>query len=199
MVNLNKILPWLSIRNKLLIAFGGLSILPMLFVGIYGTLSNVQTLKSAALEELTTNVQTIREKTANFLEDISSDLKVLRNSSSLENWTRESIFAETARSNDLQQVGKELLALAKTKNIYYQLRLIDNSGDELLRIECNAPGDSMKAYRVVPRSELRHGRESYYFLLINSVNADNIAFAPAEIIHGGDERIPVVSFAMGIT
>ena len=84
MLNPNKIFPWLSIRSKLLIAFAGLSILPLTFVGIYGILSNVRTMQEIAFENLSHDVQTIKGKTANFLESIESDLRVLRNSAVLE-------------------------------------------------------------------------------------------------------------------
>jgi len=196
MINLNKILPWLSIRNKLLIAFGGLSILPMVFVGTYGTLSNVRTMKNAALEGLTVDVQTTREKTADFLENVSSDLRVIQNSPSMAKWTHESVSARNQHAAELEQVSKELLALAVTKPIYYQLRLLDDSGDERIRVECANPNDSIKTYRLVPQSELRSGRSAFYFLMINSTSYNRITLAPAEVEHGSNERIPVMSVAM---
>jgi len=196
MINLNKILPWLSIRNKLLIAFGGLSILPMIFVGTYGTLSNLHTMKNAALEGLTLDVQTTREKTADFLENVSSDLRVIQNSPSMERWTQERLLSNHSNNRELEQVSKEFLALARTKPIYYQVRLLDNSGDELIRVECANPNDSLKTYRIVSQSELRQGRSAFYFLLVNSASYGKITLAPAEVEHGSGERIPVISFAM---
>jgi PAS domain S-box-containing protein len=196
MINLNKILPWLSIRNKLLIAFGGLSILPMIFVGTYGTLSNLRTMKNAALEGLTVDVQTTREKTADFLENVSSDLRVIQNSPSMAKWTHENLSARNQNESELDRVSKELLALATTKPIYYQLRLLDDSGDECIRVECTNPNDSIKTYRLVPHSELRHGRSAFYFLMINSTSYTKITLTPAEVEHPPDERIPVMSFAM---
>ncbi len=196
MINLNKIFPWLSIRNKLLIAFAALSILPLMFVGVYSILSNVRMMKKVALEQLTEDVQTIREKTATFLEDISSDLRVLQNSSPLESWIHNDGRAPRFVQSALQQMNKEFLAFAKTKGIYYQFRLIDRSGDELLRVECINPNDSARAYRIVPQPELRQGRESYYFLLIKTVRHNQVTLAPAEVIYKTGERIPVMSFAM---
>ncbi len=196
MFNVNKILPWLSIRNKLLIAFGGLSILPMIFVGTYGTLSNFRTMKSAALEGLTLDVQTTREKTGDFLENISSDLRVIQNSPSVEQWTRERLSGVRSNEVELQRVSEELLALAKTKRVYYQFRLLDNSGDELIRVECINPNDSVKTYRLVPQSELRQGSAAFYFLLINSAGYNKITLAPAEVDYRSSEQIPVLSFAM---
>ncbi|MDE3057052.1 MAG: PAS domain S-box protein [Bacteroidota bacterium] len=196
MVNLNKIFPHLSIRNKLLIAFGGLSILPMAVIGVYGILSNIQTMKNAALEELTENVQAIREKTSNFFEVISSDMQLMRNSTSLGKWIRSGAALSSSHDANIQQLGKELLALAETKNIYYQLRLIDRTGDEQLRIECVNPNDSAKVYRIVPARELRQSSEAYYFLLVKNQRFKKISFAPAELIDKKNERVSVMSFAM---
>ena len=195
MLNLNTIFPWLSIRSKLLIAFAGLSILPLSLVGIHGIRSNVQTMREIALENLNRDVLTIKWKTANFLENIESDLRVLRNSVLLEQFISKREHHPTLTyETDLQQIGKEFLAFAKTRNIYYQLRMVDENGDELLRVEPAA--DSAKGYRIVPQSELRSSRESFYFLLIQDLKRDQIAFAPAELADQNNERIPVISFAM---
>ncbi len=199
MINLNKILPWLSIRNKLLIAFGGLSILPMLFIGTYGMLSNIRTIKRGALEELTLDVQAAREKTANFLENISSDLRVIQNSSSLAHWAEESSPAYRSNDHDLQHLSEELLALTKTKRMYYQFRLLDSSGDERIRVECVNPYESEKEYRIVPQSELRQGRSAFYFLQIKSAGVNKITITPAEVVFNTNEQIPVLSFAMPLS
>ncbi|MBI5463952.1 MAG: PAS domain S-box protein [Ignavibacteriales bacterium] len=153
-------------------------------------------MKKVALEKLTVDVQTIREKTANLLENISSDLRVLKNSSPLEAWILKEGTTARSTQSELQQMNKEVLAFAKTKGIYYQFRLIGRNGDELLRVECINPNDSAKAYRIVPQPELRQGRESYYFLMIQSVGHNQVTLAPAELLYKTGERIPVMSFAM---
>jgi len=194
-MNLNTVFPWLSIRSKLLIAFASLSILPLTLVGIHSIRSNVQTMREIALENLNRDVLTIKWKTANFLENIESDLRVLRNSVVLEEFiSKREHYPGLTFENSLLQIGKEFLAFAKTRNIYYQLRMVDEDGDELLRVE--PATDSAKDYCVVPNSELRSSRESFYFLLIDGLNRDQIAFAPAELADRNNERIPVISFAM---
>jgi PAS domain S-box-containing protein len=196
-MNLNKIFPWLSIRNKLLIAFAGLSILPLAFVGVYSIMTNVRMMREIALGELTEDVQTIREKSENFLDNIYTDLRVLQNSSFVERWMEQAEMPHRHfPQTDLDHIGTELLAFAKTKGMYYQFRLIGENGDELLRIECNNPDDSLKSYRVIPPSALRRGRETYYFLLVHGVERNQIAFAPAELLAGNAKRVPVISFAM---
>ncbi len=187
----------MSIRNKLLIAFAGLSILPLSFVGIYSILTNVKMMREIAIGELTDDVQIIREKSQNLLNDINTDMRVLQNSSYMEAWTQEvGTLTKYSTGSDLHHLANELVAFARTKGIYYQFRLISADGDELLRVECRNPVDSVKKYEIVPFSELRQSRETYYFLLVNGVEDNQIVFAPAELLGRNNELIPVMSFAM---
>ena len=196
-VKFNSLFPWLSIRNKLLIAFAGLSIFPLTLVGIYNILSTERLMRQVALQELTGDVHTIREKTENFLNDISSDMRVLQNSSSMESWMKNVVpGAGVVPAGDLTRIGNEILSFAKTKEIYYQFRLLDGSGDELLRVECDNPNGATKTFSLVPPSGLSQGSAPYYFLLIDKLGRNQIAFAPAEVGHRENERIPVISFAL---
>ncbi len=193
MSSINKILPRLSIRSKLIIAFTGLSVLPMILVGLHGIFSNVNLMESIALENFTNDVQIIQENTANFLGNIESDLRVINHSSPLKELLP-SLAQSPHGGNDLllQHLSADLQAFAKTKGIYYQLRLVDNDGDELLRIEA----DDSSGFRIANKSELRHTRESFYFLLIQNLSKDQIAFVPGELIDQKNRQVPVISFAM---
>lgn len=197
MLNLNKIFPWLSIRNKLLIAFAGLSILPLAFVGIYSIVTNVSMMREFALADLTEDVRTIREKTENFLDDVYADIRVLQSSSFFEGWAiGQQSSEEGMPKSRLDQFAAEVLRFVKTKGVYYQFRLIGHEGDELLRVECVNPNDSAKIYHIVSPTQLRHARETYYFLLTKNIGRNQIALAPAELLHWGGVRVPVMTFAM---
>lgn len=193
MFSIKKMLPWLSIRSKLIIAFTGLSVLPVILIGLHGIFSNVKLMEDIALENLTHDVQTIKENTANFLGNIESDLRVIHHSSPLKELLQ-STEPSPHRWNDrlLQHLASDLQSFAKTKGFYYQLRLVDNDGDELLRVEAN---DS-SGYRIAKKAELRDTREPFYFLLIQNLSKDQIAFVPGELIDKKNRRVPVISFAM---
>ncbi|MBI4547148.1 MAG: PAS domain S-box protein [Ignavibacteriae bacterium] len=194
---IDKLLPWLSIRSKLIIAFVGLSIIPLLLVGLHSIFSNVNMMEKIALENLTHDVHTIREHTANFLSSIESDLHVLRHSSLLERFI--TVLERTSSDQNkslLQQLQSEILAFARTKEIYYQIRIVDSDGDELIRIEALDVTDTGTTFRVVRANELRHGCESFYFLLIDRLTRDQITFATSELVDKPNRRIPVMSFAI---
>ena len=192
-LNLSRLFPRLSIRSKLIFAFAGLSVLPLILVGLHGVFSNAKLMENNAFENLTHDVQTIRENTANFLGNIESDLRVIRHSSSLTEIVADlEQFPQPANRTHLEHLQSELLAFAQTKTFYYQLRLVNNEGDELLRIEA----DDDTRYRSVAAGDLHHAREAFYVLLVDSLSSDQIAFAPAELVDRDNRRIPVVSFAM---
>jgi PAS domain S-box-containing protein len=195
MVNLNRIFLWLSIRAKLLIAFAGLSILPLTLVGIYIIFSNMRTIEETEITKLTDDVRTIKEKAGNFLEDVSSDLRMLQNFSSVNSWVRKMDAGSLPRRSDnLTRVATELLAFAQTKGIYYQFRLLGMDGDELVRVECDDPNSTQKTFHVVSSEELHHGTERFYFLLMNNAAPNQISFVPAEVLYHDKQQVPVLSF-----
>jgi len=193
MFSIKKILPRLSIRSKLIIAFTGLSVLPVILVGLHGIFSNVKLMESIALENLSHDVQTIRENTANFLGNIESDLRVIRHSSLIKELVT-NLEQSPQRRNELlvQRLCVELQTFAETKDFYYQVRLVDKKGDELLRIEA----DDTSGYRILSNEELRHKQEAFYFLLVENLSNDQIAFAPGELVDQNNQRVPIISFAM---
>jgi PAS domain S-box-containing protein len=196
-ITTSQILPRLSIRSKLVIAFVGLSALPLVFVGLYGLYANMKTTERLALEGLTHDVHSIRERTGNFLASVESDLLVLRNSFRFERYVR-SVGNGSPRSRKelLSQMEEELIAFAATKRIYYQIRIADEERDEVLCVQCNVTPDSALFWHARSAEDLHEGGESYYFLLTMNLPPGKIAFSPAELTYDGEKRIPVISFAM---
>jgi hypothetical protein len=71
-------------------------------------------LEKIALDNLTHDVQTIRENTAHFMASIEGDLRVLKNSSLMERYITALEQSSENRSGDLfRQVESELLAFAR--------------------------------------------------------------------------------------
>lgn len=154
-------------------------------------------MENVAIENLSHDVLTIRQNTANFLRNIESDLRVLRNSSLLSQYIAEIDNEKiTADTSIVREIKSEFLAFVRTKQIYYQIRIINHEGDELLRIEPDTLGESRTTYHAVSGDELRHGYQQFYFLLVNNLSQDQIAFVPSELVWNDDRRVPVISFAM---
>ena len=188
--------PRFSIRAKLLIAFVGLSILPMVLVSVYGLFVNVRTMEHIALQDLTHDVATIRSRTGNFMAGVEGDMRVMLNSSILQRWTHAAVKIDPHEDSLLlRAVADEFLAFARTRKIYYQIRLVNAAQDELLRIQCDDVIDSATHSAILPPERLQHGRGAYYALFTRNLTRDQIAFHPVELTYMGSRRIPVISFA----
>ncbi len=190
------IFPRLTIRAKLLIAFVGLSVLPVLCVSLYGIYVNVRTTENIAFESLTHDVTTTRGRASNFLANVEGDIRLLLNSTDVEGYVRAAEHGgKRDRITGLRQLSAELLAFARTKRIYYQVRVIDDEREEALRIESDDILDSASHFSVVPPERLPRGGQSYYSLLTENLRRGEIVFSPAELTYRGGRRIPVLSFA----
>lgn len=196
-LKLNNLFPWLSIRNKLIIAFVGLSILPIILIGIYGIISNTKSMKQTAIQNLDHDLSLIQENTANLMASIERDLMLIRNIY-MDNQIRDAMVKESYSSEgkDIKLLDDELLTFAETRKIYFQLRIVDNEGNEISRIETNNLHESDRTYSIVPANELRHSPQVYYLLMIKNLSENQIALAPAELLDSNNKLVPVISFAM---
>jgi PAS domain S-box-containing protein len=186
----------LTIRAKLLIAFVGLSVLPVLCVSLYGIYVNVRTTENIAFENLTHDVTTTRGRASNFLANVEGDIHLLLNSTDVEGYARS---AENGGGRDrdtrLRQLSAGLLAFARTRGIYYQIRIIDDHREEALRIESDDILDSVPRFSIVLPADLRRSGQAYYFLLTEDLHRGEIAFSPVELTYRSVQTIPVLSFA----
>ncbi len=86
---------------------------------------------------------------------------------------------------NLRGVADELLAFARTRKFYYQIRLVNAGQDELLRIQCDDVIDSASRCAIVPDALLSHGRGAWYALFAGSLAPGQIAFHPVELLYRG--------------
>ncbi len=199
MFKLNKLFPWLSIRNKLIIAFTGLSLLPILIVGIHGIISNTKMMKQIAVQNLNHDLALIQENTANLMDGIENDIRLIKNSY-LNNHIRndfryqENLF----QAKNLGDLNEELLSFIKTRGIYYQVRITDTLGNNIAWVKSESYGTAGNSYQIVKGSELGKNPEVYYLYLVKNLSRNQIALAPVELLDRNNKLIPVVSFAASI-
>ena len=80
MFRVNKLFRWLSIKSKLIIAFAGLSVLPIIILSVYGIISTSNRMNHSAIQNLDHDLTLIQENTANLFTDIEQDLQVIQSS-----------------------------------------------------------------------------------------------------------------------
>ncbi len=197
MIELNKLFPWLSIRSKLIIAFVGLSVLPIIFVGIYGIISNTKSMKQTAIQNLDHDLSLMQGNTANLLAGIERDLMLIQNLY-MDKQIRTAMNNEvySSEEHNIKNLNNELLTFTNTREIYYQIRIVDDEGNEIARVQSDSSDSGIQSFSIVPQNELRHTPQIYYLLMVKDLAKNQIALAPAELLSKNNKLVPVISFAM---
>ncbi|MFQ5604660.1 MAG: ATP-binding protein [bacterium] len=176
--NLNKIVH-LHIRGKLAIAFTGLSVLPVLVVGILWISTNVRMLHQVAIESLKHDLLTIKERLSTFIYGMEENIAFITASASFQN------FIQTAASGDqtemvvaVENFAPDVISFARRKQIFYQIKYLDAEGTEIFIVE-----HDFQNYRLLPPEELNRTGTSFYSHLAREIPTNKATFIPVELMH----------------
>jgi len=148
-----------KIRSKLLLAFILISLIPLIVVGGYALTTISNSLRAASNDKLEDKVTLISYGIEDFLKNVSTDLFYLRDSIPLQTMItgmNSSNFVQTEKAR--KNLELDFLAFSKHKSIYHQIRFLDTTGMEILRVDRNM-GTSM----IVPMGKLQNKKKRYYF------------------------------------
>ncbi len=167
----------LHIREKLAIAFVGLSIIPVLIVGIVGISLNVRSLRHLAIEDLRHELQTTQDRLEGFFHSMEDHVHLLTSSTAFKNFLYASARRDSlAADKTLNELLPELLQYAEYKNIFYQIKFVDRDGQIPFTIE-----DHQGVYTVLPREESSEVGTAFYLYLARQVQQNSATFIPVEL------------------
>ena len=128
-INLDKI------RNKLLLVLLLVTLLPTVLIGGYALIFTTDTLRNSSLSIQTSKVELVSEKIQNYLNQVNSDLFYIRDSNAL-NLYVSALQSDSAHKKRLMltNLRNSFRKFAKQKKNYQQIRFIDTSGMEVVRI-----------------------------------------------------------------
>jgi PAS domain S-box-containing protein len=198
MFAVNKLFRWLSIKSKLIIAFAGLSVLPIIILSVYGIISTSNRMSHSAIQNLDHDLTLIQENTANLFTDIGQDLQIIQSSFLTPQFKTKLNSNKPPQENLLNNLNNNLLSFANTKRIYFQIKVLDNSGIEITRVESQSPGLSLPNYKSITGQNLNPNPELYYLLLSNGLSEGSITISPAELLDKNKDLVPVIGFIMPI-
>ncbi len=171
-------------------------ILPLLAIAIILTLTfyfsrtQASTNLSFSAEERTVNQQLNNITTD--IRMITTDLRFLSSNMHLKSLLPD---MPTKNRSNLSMVQQEFLQFSKAKSIYDQIRFLDVSGMETIRINFNAGDPS-----IVPSEKLQNKKGRYYFDDAFALNKDEIFVSPLDLnIENGQveqPHKPMIRFAM---
>ena len=191
--SLNKIIPFLSLRKKLIIAFALLSTIPLLIFGIVGIYKSMDSMREIALENLSHNVEIINERAQNFIININNDIHYLTSTGEFKTFINKNNIENKYSVNNSHKVSTHILDFISSRKMYYQIRFISADNNELFRIQ---KVDS--SYRVISTDKLSEGSFQYYFILTEKSDKQAISIVPTELINEENQTIPTISFALRV-
>jgi methyl-accepting chemotaxis protein len=175
-----------KIKNKLLLAFILVSLIPLVVLGGYGLKSITQSLESASVGKLSDKVSLYSFEVEDFLKNVSNDLFYLRDSVTLRNLVDSIANGTTGlSSSSIDDLKKDFLAFSKHKKIYYQVRFLDAKGMEVVRVDRNQ-GESI----IVPENRLQNKKSRYYFADTAKLGRGKLMISPLDLNreHGEVEK-----------
>ncbi|MCH7828136.1 MAG: cache domain-containing protein [Bacteroidetes bacterium] len=196
MLNINKFFRFISIRTKLLVAIIGIAITPLMFLGYYGSVLVTESLENNFLKQRKTFIISKAREIENYLNDIQNDVLYLSKSYGIQEFIKNDKNNEKKYEKFRNILINDLLFFSQNKRAYYQIRYIDNLGNELIRLNYN--NENVYA---VPKKELQNKIKRYYFKETIRLPRGEIYISPIDlnIEHGEIETPPKYVFRYATT
>ncbi|MCH8325920.1 MAG: hypothetical protein IIB83_05080 [Bacteroidetes bacterium] len=196
MLNINKFFRFISIRTKLLVAIIGIAITPLMFLGYYGSVLVTESLENNFLKQRKTFIISKAREIENYLNDIQNDVLYLSKSYGIQEFIKNDKSNEKKYEKFRNILINDLLFFSQNKRAYYQIRYIDNLGNELIRLNYN--NENVYA---VPKKELQNKIKRYYFKETIRLPRGEIYISPIDlnIEHGEIETPPKYVFRYATT
>jgi len=175
-----------KIRNKLLLAFILVSLIPLIALGGYALTSISKSLREVSTGKLQDRVGLVSFEIEDFLKNVSNDLFYLRDSVLLRDMVRDMAMGDTTDLETMRnKLEKDFLAFSKHKKIYHQVRFLDADGMEVVRVD-RIRGESL----IVPRERLQNKKKRYYFADTAKLPKGELMISPLDLNreHGQVEK-----------
>ncbi len=185
-----------SLRGKLILIFVVLTVSVVIISSGYARYMQRQFALDRARERATVDLQLISSDIQSVLNWIIRDLLVLRDMPSLQRAinTQDAEVRKTA----LQSMEQEFLSLTAHHQIFQQIRFLDNTGQEIIRVNAGA-----NRTWLTPAEKLQDKSSRYYFKAASRLQPDQFYISPMDlnIERGKIEHppMPVIRYATPVT
>ena len=151
-----------TLRGKLTVALIGTTVITLIPVGGFFLSQVNSTLKSQAIYVKLQDVSTKTENTKLFLANVNSDVLFLSQSSALTNY----LYMVNATNIDPTRIAvarstleMEFLSFAQNRSIYAQIRYLDLTGQEIVRVDRDLTSGTI----IILKNNLQNKSARYYF------------------------------------
>lgn len=177
MVKISKLLPRLSIRVKLVIAFSLIGVVPVALVGGYGAAFSFTLLNQTVLGALQEDVSLKAGQIQQFLETAREDVL------SLSRLPTVRALIEAPRQPPraaVAPVERAFLVFSESRKVYYQIGYLNERGREVVRVDFDG-----ERHQIIPAPRLEEIRTRSYFPEAMAVPPEVLYVSPLNL---SDER-----------
>lgn len=174
----------LSIRAKLVIALLILAFVPLSIGGTYGVYYSIKALEDTTLHHLEYEVSSKAQDIEKFLKTFHNDVLYLSQSRGLKALVD---YTGGGGFNALRdRVEEEYLAFSRMRPYYYQIRYVDETGREVVRVDSDG-----KTSWIVPVERLQFKGDRYYFTDAMRYEKGQCYVSPMDLnIEWGEVEVP---------
>ncbi len=188
------------LRTKLVVVFFIVTLIPALITGIYAIQVSSKSLRKNALATQTEQAKTLAHGITSFLSVVRGDLLFLSQSMPMKDYlslraaialSQSEPQAETMPPDSeklalqtfhnildkkQQNLEQEFLALSRNRRIYYQIRYLNETGQEVVRVDF----DGLRT-QVIPQDKLQDKSNRYYFKKTVRLSGKQIFVSPLDL------------------
>ncbi len=150
----------MKLKSKLIVAFSIITLIPALITGLYAIQVSSNSLRTQALTTQTARVQTLANNVESFLSVVKGDVLFLSQSPVMKEYA--TLRFKNTPNDILEQkrhvLEEEFLAISKNRGIYYQVRYLDEKGQEVVRVDSDGAN-----HTIITGEKLQNKSARYYF------------------------------------
>ncbi|MEG4213713.1 methyl-accepting chemotaxis protein [Microcoleus sp. S13_B4] len=153
-----------KMQHRLLLLLILSTLIPVSIVGWYGISCSTEALQNLALITLSDSVDSTANQMINKFENLRTDILFLRNTPAVQGMirAREGNGVDKQTNSPykdwVERMQLTFLSMMEAKPYYMQLRYIDNSGKEIVRVDSDGTN-----IQVIPDSQLQNKADTDYF------------------------------------
>ncbi len=167
-------------RTRLAAGFLSVALIPAIIVGVLAIHSSTQNLSQQELKNQAAQVEKLKREVLFFLASARSDIEFLSHAAPLTNYLhRHDPFAPintTAQQHTKQALEAEFLAFSQARKHYYQVRYLDETGQERVRVDHH-----QGRFIVVPEARLQNKASRYYFSDTMQLEKSRVLVSPLDL------------------
>ncbi|MDM8545638.1 response regulator [Candidatus Venteria ishoeyi] len=167
-------------RTRLAASFLLVALIPAMVIGILAIQNSSKTLTQQELRKQAEQVQKLKREVSFFLLSARSDIEFLSKSTPLLNYLQQ--HSSDAQSDEITRekarrtLEAEFLAFSTARGHYYQVRYLDETGQERVRVDKH-----QDSFFVIPQKRLQNKANRYYFSDTMQLAAEEMLISPLDL------------------